>query len=246
MFASVKRAFQGNRQRGQERITASSRIHTIVRQLNAGHELLCARVPGCERPANTAIVDIKEQRGVFYLDELNNENAHRALLLSRQLRIDCRLQGMALRFTTTLLNIENDAGLALYEMALPKLITRVQRRDNFRLRLTPGLVVPVTIPDLEGETVKGEAFDLSATGIGAFLHTRNSPDCGKVLSDVTLSLPRNRPMKANLEIRFARQNAPQHMLRIGARFIDLEPGQERQIARFLAEQQRKRRRYEPR
>jgi len=36
------------------------------------------------------------------------------------------------------------------------------------------------------------------------------------------------------------------MLRIGARFIGLERSQERQIAQFLAEQQRKRRRYDPR
>lgn len=246
MFASLKRRFQRDRSAGKERVTATPRIRAIVRQLKAEHELLCVKVPGCEQPANTAILGITEQSGVFYLDELNNDAAHQALLDKRQLSVSCRLQGMELRFAVALLKVEKQDGLALYEMALPKLITRTQRRENFRLRLGPGLVVPITIPSLEGETVKGEVFDLSATGIGAYLYTRNIPACGKTLTGVTLSLPRTRALKASIEIRFARPNAAQHMLRIGARFTDLASGQERQIARFLAEQQRKRRRHEPR
>jgi flagellar brake protein len=246
MFASLRRVVQTDRHRGQERITASSRIKAIARRLKAEHQLLCVTVPGCEQSANTAVLGLDEQRGLLYLDELNVEETHQALLSGRKLRIDCRLQGMELKFATVVLNVEHDAGLALYEVALPRLITRVQRRENFRLRLSPGLTVPITVPALEGETVNGEAFDLSATGIGAFLQTRLIPAPGKVLSGVTLSLPRSRPLKARIEIRFARQNATQHMLRIGARFVDLERSQERQIARFLAEQQRKRRRHEPR
>ena len=107
-------------------------------------------------------------------------------------------------------------------------------------------MVPLSIANLEGETVKGEAFDLSTSGVGAFLQTRKMPSRGQTLSGVTLSLPQTRPLKTKLEIRFARQDSAHHMLRIGARFIGLERSQERQIAQFLAEQQRKRRRYDPR
>lgn len=244
-FASLKQTFHHNRAPGRERITAAARIHAILRQLKDEHELLGVTVPGCEQPANTAILGVSEKRGIFLLDELNSDDAHRALLQNRKLSISCRLQGMEMKFACALVNSSTDGGLAVYEIALPRQITRVQRRDNYRLRLDAGLVVPVTVPDLDGETVKGQVFDLSTSGIGAYLQTRNSPPPGKVLRDVALSLGRGRPVKAAIEIRFARQNTSHHMLRIGARFVDLETAQERQIARFLAEQQRKRRRHRP-
>jgi len=246
MLASLKRAFQGDRHPGEERVTSATKIRAALHQLKHDHELLCATVPGCKDKANTAILGIKEQRGVFYLDELSTLSAHQALLKSGKLRIQCRLRGMELQFVAQLLKSGTDRGLALYEMALPKAMRRLQRRENFRLRLSPGLSVPVRIPNLEGETVNGEAFDLSASGVGAFLHTRNIPSRGEILAGATLSLPRTRPIQTKLEIRFARQNSAHHMLRIGARFVGLERKQERQLAQFLAEQQRKRRRHDPR
>ena len=246
MLASLKRTVQGDRRPGEERVTSATKIRAVLHQLKHDHELLCATVPGCKDKANTAILGIKEQRGVFYLDELSTVSAHQALLKSGKLHIECRLHGMELHFVAQLLKSGTDGGLALYEMALPKAMRRLQRRENFRLRLSPGLSVPVRIPNLDGETVNGEAFDLSASGVGAFLHTRNIPGRGEILAGATLSLPRTRPIQTKLEIRFARQNSVQHMLRIGARFVGLERKQERQIAQFLAEQQRKRRRHEPR
>jgi len=246
MLASLKRAFQGDRRPGEQRVTSATRIRAVLHQLKHDHELLCATVPGCKDKANTAILGIKEQRGVFYLDELSAVSAHQSLLKCGKLRIECRLRGMQLQFAARLLKSGTDGGLALYEMALPKAMRRLQRRENFRLRLSPGLSVPVRIPNLEGETVNGEAFDLSASGVGAFLHTRTIPRRGQILAGVTLSLPRTRPIQTKLEIRFARQNPAQHMLRIGSRFVGLDRKQERQIAQFLAEQQRKRRRHEPR
>ncbi len=246
MLVSLKRAFQGDRRPGQERVTSATKIRAILHQLKADHELLSVTVPGCREPANTAILGINEQRDVFFLDELNAASAHQALLRNRKLRVDCRLHGMELRFVAHVVNTDTDGGLALYEMAIPRSITRLQRRESFRLRLSPGLSVPISVPSLDGESVSGEAFDLSATGIGALLRTRSVPSRGQVLTGVSLSLPRAKPLKASLEIRYARQNAAHHMLRIGARFVGLDRQQERQIAQFLAEQQRKRRRHDPR
>ena len=247
MLVTLKRAFKGNRDPEQERITSGSRVIAILRQLKADHELLGVTVPGCDARANTAILGIKEERGLFYLDELSNEDAHTALLKHGKLRIEGHLKGMEVQFVAHMLRARNDgSGIALYEMAAPKIIAQKQRRQNFRLRLNPGLMVPLSMSNFEGEAVKGQAFDLSTTGVGAFLQTRKMPNPGQIIPNVTLSLPQTRVLKTRFEIRFARQDGAKHMLRIGARFIALDRNQERLIAQFLAEQQRKRRRYEPR
>lgn len=246
MLATFKRALRKDRKPGEERLTSGNKIAAMLRQLKAGHALLSACVPGCKDRANTAILGIKEANGTFYLDELSADCAHQALLSKRKARFDCRLNGMELQFTSRLRKASKSNGIAVYEMLMPKALTRVQRRENFRLRLSPGLTVPVTIPSLEGEAVSGQAFDLSSTGLGLFLKTRNVPSRGQVLAGVALSLPGLKPMKAKLEVRFARQDGAHHMLRLGARFVGLDAKQQRQIALFLAEQQRKRRRYEPR
>ncbi len=245
MLATLKRTLQGSSDPEQERITSSSKIIAILHQLKADHELLCATVPGLASKANTAILGIKNKSGLFYLDELNSQAAHRALLKNGKLRIDCHLQGMELQFIARMLRASTDGGIALYEMAVPKVVAQLQRRQNFRLRLGPGMSVPLGIASFEGETVEGEAFDLSTTGVGVYLHTRKIPSRGQVLSGLTLSLPKTQPLKTKIEVRFARQDSAHRMLRIGAQFIGLDRSQERLIAQFLAEQQRKRRRHGP-
>ncbi|HED18730.1 MAG TPA: hypothetical protein ENI74_04405 [Gammaproteobacteria bacterium] len=246
MPATLKRAIQGDRSPAGEKVTDRKQIVAILHQLKAGHELLGVTVPGCKDKSNTAILGTREKQGHFYLDELNSRSAHEAFLKSRKARVDCRLQGTELSFVAHLLKASTANGIALYEMAIPNAIVRLQRRDSFRLRLSPGLTVPVTLAHFEGETVSGEALDLSASGVGISLHTRNTPSRGQILHSVSLSLPGTRPLKADVEVRFAQLEQLHHTLRIGGRFVNLNPKQERQIAQFLAEQQRKLRRHGPR
>ena len=106
----------------------------------------------------------------LFLDELSSPAAHKTLLKQRKARIQCRLQGMELRFDSR----------------------------------------------------------------------------GQILHELSLSLPHTRPLTAELEVRFARLDNTNRMLRIGGRFVDLERKQERLLAQFLAEQQRKLRRHGPR
>ncbi len=246
MLATLKRAIRGERSPAGEKVTDRKKIIATLHQLKADHELLGVTVPGCEYKSNTAILGIKEEQGHFYLDELNSRPAHEAFLKNRKARIDCRLQGMELSFVAHMLKASTASGIALYELAIPKSLNRLQRRDSFRLRLGPNLSVPVTLPHFEGETVSGEALDLSAGGVGIFLHTRNIPSRGQILHSLSISMPRSRPFQADVEVRFARLEQVHHMLRIGGRFVNLNLKQERQIAQFLAEQQRKLRRHGPR
>lgn len=242
----LKRASRKDRKPDEDRVTSGNKIITILRQLKADHELLSASVPGCRERANTTILGIKENDSVFYLDELSVEAAHRAILEKRKARFECHLQGMELQFTANLRKASSDNGIALYQMEIPGSISRLQRRDSFRLRLSPGLVVPVTVPGLDGETAAGEAYDLSSTGLGLLLKTSRLPSRGQHLTGVRLSLPGLKPMEVRLEVRFARLDKAHRTLRLGARFVGLEPAQQRQLESFVAEQQRKRRRYEPR
>ncbi|HHJ15233.1 MAG TPA: hypothetical protein ENJ80_00885 [Gammaproteobacteria bacterium] len=246
MLASLKRVLQGDRDPAAEQVTNRAKIIAILHQLKLAHELLGVTVSGCSDQSNTAILGIREKQNHFYLDELTSPAAHKAILKQRKARIQCRLQGMELRFAVQLTRADTKNGIALYEFALPKSISRLQRRDNFRLRLSPGLMVPVAIAHFEGKTVSGEAFDLSEGGVGLFLNTRDIPSRGQVLHELSLSLPHTRPLQTGLEVRFARLDGAQQMLRIGGRFVDLNRKQERQLAQFLAEQQRKLRRHGPR
>jgi len=246
MLATLKRAIRGDSNQAGEKVTDRKKIIAILHQLKADHGLLGVTVPGCKDNSNTAILGIKEEHGHFYLDELNSRPAHEAFLKSRKARIDCRLQGMELSFIVHMLRASTASGIALYELAIPKAVMRLQRRDSFRLRLSPGLIVPVTLAHFEGETVNGEALDLSAGGVGVFLRTRNIPSRGQILHSLSISIPGSRPFKADVEVRFARLEHAHHTLRVGGRFVNLNPKQERQIALFLAEQQRKLRRHGPR
>jgi len=246
MPATLKNALQGEaRHSGEESVTSRSKIVATLHQLKAEHELLSVRVPGCTDIANSAILGIKEDQHCYYLDELNLPATHKAFLKKRKAIIHCRLQGMEIHIPCQLLKASSDGGIALYKLSIPKRIIRVQRRECFRLRLNAGLIVPVSVPRLEGNRASGEAFDLSTGGVGALIHTSSIPSRGQVLAEVSISLPQSPSFKANVEIRFARLDEIHHSLRIGGRFISLDKNQERIIAHFLAEQQRKLRRHNP-
>jgi c-di-GMP-binding flagellar brake protein YcgR len=217
------------------------RIRSILLELEARHEVLSATVPDCDEVSAAAILEVHDNDGSFRLEHFDSEIVHRALLHSGEIRLACRLRGTQLSFTTRLMDAEPEDGRAAYRLALPASLSCAQRRENFRLRLSPGLAVSVTVPDLDGETVKGDAFDLSATGIGLFLHTRRTPSRGQRLRGVTLHLPHSRPVLCTLEIRYVHKNAVYRTLRVGARFVALEPSQQKLLDRFLAEQRRKRR-----
>jgi len=246
MFASLKRVLTVHRNPARDAVSGRKRIIAVLEQLKASHELLSVSVAGCRTTATSAILALNENRNCFMLDELSLPEAHRAFLERRKAVIRGRLHGMELRFVCHLLRAGSEGGIALYEAAIPTRVQSVQRRAHFRLRLIPSLAIPVNVPRLEGNTVTGEAFDLSSGGIGVLLRTRNTPRRGQILPGVSISLPGSRPLSANIEVRFARLDSAHHMLRLGGRFVGLDRKQERKLALFLAEQQRKRRRFEPR
>ncbi|MGW8309653.1 MAG: flagellar brake protein [Thiogranum sp.] len=237
-----RRGSQEQRRPDRDWITSPIRIRAILVELEASHEVLSASVPDGNEVSATAILEVHDSDGSFRLEHLDSETAHRALLQSGEIHLACRLRGMQLSFTTRLMDdTEPEDARAAYRLALPASLSCSQRRENFRIRLGPGLAVSVTVPDLDGETVKGDAFDLSATGIGLFLHTRRTPSRGQRLPGVTLDLPHSRPVRCTLEIRYVHKNAVYRTLRVGARFVGLEPSQQKLLDRFLAEQRRKRR-----
>lgn len=246
MFASLKRALTAHRNPEPGTVTGRKRIIAVLQQLKADHELLSVTVDGCRATASSAILDIDETRNCFLLDELTLPNVHRAFLTRRKALVQGHLNGMEVGFACHLLKAGSEAGIALYEAAIPTRLQSVQRRAHFRLPLVPELAVPVNIPRLEGNRVTGEASDLSAGGVGLLLRTRHVPGQGQILSGLSISLPESRPLSANIEVRFARLDSVHHVLRLGGRFVSLNREQERKLAVFLAEQQRKRRRFEPR
>ncbi|MDT8388549.1 MAG: flagellar regulator YcgR PilZN domain-containing protein [Thiogranum sp.] len=229
---------EGERIRGQKRIIA------LLRQLQAGHALLSMTVPGCSAIANTAILGIKDDRGFFLLDELSANVTHEAFLKAKKAVAKGRLNGTEMYFNCQLVKTGADDNMVLYAIRLPDEIIRKQRRNQFRLRLSPAVCVPVEVSDPDGCSTAGELHDLSTSGLGALLQTRHCPEHGQRLSRVSIALPGSAPFITELEVRFSRIDKTRHMLRLGGRFLTLTQQQERKLEQFLAEQQRKRCRYD--
>jgi c-di-GMP-binding flagellar brake protein YcgR len=246
MFASLKHVLRVHRNGAQDAVSGRKRILRILEQLQASHELLSVYVAGYRTAATSAILSISEDRNCFMLDELSVPELHRSFLEQRKAIIRSRLLGMELRFACRLLSAGSEGGIALYQIAIPARVQSVQRRAHFRLPLIPDLAVPVNVPRLHGKPVTGQAFDLSAGGIGVLLRTRSIPDRGEIVFGLSISLPQSRPISANIQVRFARIDTTRHSLRLGGRFVGLDKKQERKLGLFLAETQRKRRRFEPR
>lgn len=246
ILLSPKRMPQRDREPQGERVTGGKKIAAILRQLEADHELLSVTVANCPDIASTAILGVKQDGGYLLLDEFSSSAVNQAFSEHKNALVKGWLRGTEVRFNCRLLKTGSDSDILLYAVQIPSVIIRKQRRNQFRLRLNPTLSVPLTVPDLDGCKAAGIVYDLSASGLGALLNTRNCPERGALLPEVSICLPGTKPLITKLEVRFSRADSDRHMLRIGGRFVALNKKEERKLEQFLAEQQRKRCRHDSR
>lgn len=233
-------------QSSTQRVTKPSQIVRSLKLLKEGHCLVNVTVPGHDETYNTAILGIYPGRELLVLDELNSRDGHEQLLKAGKLKASCRFHGVEYRFAGAVQQVDYQGGIAMYRVALPQLLLHIQRRDHYRVPVDRETDIQVNLPLTGDPRLRGHLCDLSQGGIGALFETRSSPNQGQVLPVCSLMLPNQKPIRTELEVRFARLDGQRNVLRVGGRFVNLDKEQERDLARLVAKLQREYLRKHPR
>ncbi len=223
-------------------VTLPTQIAHVLQRLTRHHTLITVSLPECENSFSSTILAFDRATGTLSIDELNPEEGHALLLARRVLRVSARLKGIAVDFETTLQEVSQEDGIAIYKVAIPTLLHYHQRRAHFRAVIGVAHEVPIILETNEGRVIEGRVHDISPGGIGA-LFQQQTPDvlqCGERVEHCVIRLPRNQTVQSALEVCFVDPSEAPAQLRMGGRFVDLTRGNEHLIARFIADLERQR------
>lgn len=221
-----------------ERVEHLPQVIGLLRRIKDHRILLSVRVPGHEGTYNSLLLEVDADRQCILLDELNPRTGHDLLAQVGQVRVHCQCQGVELSFICPVEIGQGREGISFYKAALPAYINYLQRRRNYRVRVTFDMQVPVHLPVDEEHIVDGQLFDVSVGGIGFNIDLKTELERGQILENCNIELSNKESLHTPLEVRFIQPDPQQRIQRIGAAFVNLEPAQEHAIRRFVTQLER--------
>lgn len=228
---------------GAEALTVSTPadIVHLLQQLCQRHDLISLYPDQSDHFALS--VGLAVENDSFILD-LPTGPLRQAVFDSPALQCIAAPQQVKLQFTgrsPRLINWQNRAALAV---DLPDQITRLQRRETYRLTVPLGHPLSCHFPTGHGDSVEASLVDISVGGIGILGYVpglRLEP--GLQYQGVHIELPGSGTVVADIEIRTSFDLSLKNgirTVRTGARFLNLPGHTESQIQRYITQIERER------
>lgn len=217
-------------------ITASHEIRSLLGRLIKERVPITVMLPGREGFFSSVLLELDRDSNTLVADELLPARGHASMLPGIELRVLCRLDGIELRFRSKVLAVSAAQPGATYRLSVPEGLDYLQRRQVFRVPVSPALAIPVELGS-NGTRLKGTLVDISHTGLRVALRGQRELPPAELLS-CQVGLP---PGSISAEVE-PRHSEPDRrglgMVYVGLRFIELSREQLRLISRFTANMQR--------
>jgi len=219
-----------------ERITDPARVARLLERLARRHTLLTAVIPGHKELYTSSVVAV--ERPYVLLDELLPSTGHPLLLAERTLQVTGKLDGIDIRFITTLERVDDRDDMITYYARLPGQLEYRQRRRDYRAHIPMAQALRVIIDSKDGTVIEGELHDLSHGGAGiTFPGNTPAVDPG-LLYECAIELPGDVWLYCAVELRHAKNVPPRDGQLVGARFARLSRAQARLVGHCISELQR--------
>lgn len=215
----------------------------VVRVLLA--RLVAARCPvfvfidGDDERYGTVLLELDTAARVLIADELIPKRGHARMRRGARLKVSSRLDGVEVRFRSSVRAVDADSGIAAYMFEMPDALDYREQRSVKRTRT---FEVAAELRDDEGKPVVARVLDLSIDGLRLSVPAPHPFD-ETVRCCCTVWLPGG-PIEAGIAITRVRR-APERPERgaaatdvVGARFDALGAGDARRLGRYLADTQR--------
>ena len=219
-----------------EQLTDPARLVPLLDQLAKRHVALTVQVPGQDELFTSYIVDVDRKH--VLLDELLPVSGHQLLLRERSLEVAGKLDGIEIRFITTLERVDEQGKVVTYYMNLPKQLEYRQRRLAYRVHIPMAMTLRVIIDHRDGTVHEGVLHDLSHGGAGMIFPADNITVEHGPLQECAIEFPDEEWLYCAVELRYSKNIPSRNRQLIGAQFAGLLPVQERLVGRCINELER--------
>ncbi len=221
-----------------EKITDKAFIFSLLKRLQNSHSLLTASVRGNSQPCNTTILEISTKTPFIVLDELNNQSAHKLYLEKKTMVIKGRLDGLSVSFECPLLHSNSEEDVAKYYVAFPTHVQYHQKRQSYRIHISPDLQLPVELV-YENEEIRGGLIvDISQTGLGISFEEYLKFEPGKFINACNIILPKHDKLRCKVIIRHAEYDEHNNLTHLGVEMLNLLNEERREYLKAVAHIQR--------
>lgn len=240
----MKIELASSEERNRYLVRHAAEVQRVLREVMLDKGIVTAYADdGRERMLTTIVALDPVGRSVF-LDCGADEGMNARLVTCREVILSTTHDGVRVQFTSPPLERVHHRQAEALRAAMPEELLRLQRREYYRL--VTSLVDPIKclIPTGQGELV-ATVVDLSVGGVGIIAY---KPDVhlepGLVYHGCRITLPALYPQAVSLTVRSTfevtlRNGRRSH--RAGCQFIDLPPGLETALQRYIIRAERERR-----
>jgi c-di-GMP-binding flagellar brake protein YcgR len=208
----------------------------MLERLAKQHTLLTVEIAGHQEHYTSCIVDVGSP--YVLLDELLPSSGHQLLLTERTLQVTGKLDGIDIRFITTLERVDNQDNVVTYHMNLPKQLEYRQRRLDYRAHIPMVQTLRVIIDNRDETVIEGVLHDLSHGGAGMFLPDGKLTVEPGLLYECAIELPDDMWLYCAVELRHSKNIPSRDRQLVGARFIELSPAQARLVGHCISRLER--------
>jgi len=217
-------------------ITDSTQIRSLINRLIRDKVPITVMLPGREGFFSSLLLDSDRDNGTLLADELFPARGHAAVEPGMEIRVLGNLDGIEVRFKSRVITINAEQPGASYRLVMPIAMDYKQRRDSFRVPVSPALAIAVLL-NADGISAKGTLADISHNGLRIAIRGANPVPAGaQLLCHIDL------PDEHISTMAEARHSAADRrglgVVYIGFRFLELNIEHQRAINRFTANLQR--------
>jgi len=218
----------------------------IIRVLLA--RLIAARCPlfvfldGSDERFHSLLLDIDPTLDALIADELHPHRGHQRVRIGMPLRIASRLDGVELRFRSTVRALDTDCAVAAYLLDVPQEIDYREHRDLYRTRVSRTGDLVAHLHSGAHESVRGRVVDISISGVRLAvpaphpLRPHEEWSCAVTLPNGAFDAPVSILHVRNAHARMGRAGPRED--HVGARFRELSAHAARRLGHFMANAQR--------
>lgn len=221
-----------------ERITNLERIVELLLRIVQSRIGLSVHFSDHNLKYSSTLLEVDKKKRIIILDELIPREGNDLLLSNQTAHVTAKLAGASIHFRGAVINVENDSNHTRFLMSLPERLLYEQRRAAFRVRVSSSSIVSVTIRADSDEEFHGYLFDISSSGIGAYIESSADILIREEPYHCKIHLPGGNFVAGAFQVRYLKQDKKLNQLHVGGRFLNL-PGPQRQtLDRFVMTLQR--------
>ena len=219
-----------------EQITDPVRVGRLLERIAKQHTLLTVEIPGHQELYTSSIVGVDGT--CVLLDELLPPTGHQLLLAERTLQVTGKVDGIEVRFVSTLERVEKADNMLTCHMNLPARIEYRQRRSAYRAHIPLTQSLRVIINNIDGTAIEGELHDLSHGGAGMLFPKGPPVVVRDLFYECAIELPTGAWLYCEVELCYSKSIQSRNQQLIGARLKKLSPAQARLVGQCISELER--------